>query len=377
MDLGFDEVQMLLKNSAREVLEQECPITLVRAMEEDERGFTSELWQNMAELGWLGLSIPEQYGGQGMSFFDLAILLEETGRFLVPGPFFSTVVLSSSILAEYGTESQKSEILPKIANGDLIATVAITEPSATYESNGIQLTATKDGSNYVLNGTKLFVNDAQIADIILVVAKTDDKGDESNGFTVFIVDKNTSGMTITPLDTIASDKQAEIVFESVSISEENVLGEVGKGWDIAKRVIDLGSSAKCIEMLGGADRVLEMTVEYVKDRTQFGRPIGSFQAIQHHCANMATDVEGCRYVAYHAVWRISEGLEAQKEISIAKAWVSDAYRRVCAIGHQSHGAIGFTKEYDLQLYTRRAKAQELAFGDSSYHREIVAQQLGI
>ena len=168
MDLGFDEVQMLLKNSAREVLEQECPITLVRAMEEDERGFTSELWQNMAELGWLGLSIPEQYGGQGMSFFDLAILLEETGRFLVPGPFFSTVVLSSSILTEYGTESQKSEILPKIANGDLIATVAITEPSATYESNGIQLTATKDGSNYVLNGTKLFVNDAQIADIILV-----------------------------------------------------------------------------------------------------------------------------------------------------------------------------------------------------------------
>ena len=377
MDLGFDEIQLLLKNTAREVLEKECPITLVRAMENDERGFTSELWQKMAELGWLGLSIPEQYGGQGMSFFDLAILLEEMGRFLVPGPFFSTVVLSSAIITEFGSDSQKSEILPKIANGDLISTIALTEPSATYESNGIQLTATKEGSNFVLNGTKLFVNDAQIADIILVVARTDAKGDESNGFTVFVVDKNTAGMTITPLDTIASDKQGEVTFETVTLSEDNVLGETGKGWDIAKRVIDLGSSAKCIEMLGGADRVLEMTVEYVKDRTQFGRPIGSFQAIQHHCANMATDVEGCRYVAYHAVWRISEGLEAQKEVSIAKAWVSDAYRRVCAIGHQSHGAIGFTKEYDLQLYTRRAKAQELAFGDSSYHREIVAQQLGI
>ena len=377
MDLGFDEIQLLLKNTAREVLEKECPITLVRAMENDERGFTSELWQKMAELGWLGLSIPEQYGGQGMSFFDLAILLEEMGRFLVPGPFFSTVVLSSAIITEFGSDSQKSEILPKIANGDLISTIALTEPSATYESNGIQLTATKEGSNFVLNGTKLFVNDAQIADIILVVARTDAKGDESNGFTVFVVDKNTAGMTITPLDTIASDKQGEVSFETVTLSEDNVLGEIGKGWDIAKRVIDLGSSAKCIEMLGGADRVLEMTVEYVKDRTQFGRPIGSFQAIQHHCANMATDVEGCRYVAYHAVWRISEGLEAQKEVSIAKAWVSDAYRRVCAIGHQSHGAIGFTKEYDLQLYTRRAKAQELAFGDSSYHREIVAQQLGI
>jgi alkylation response protein AidB-like acyl-CoA dehydrogenase len=377
MDLGFDEIQLLLKNTAREVLEKECPITLVRAMENDERGFTSELWQKMAELGWLGLSIPEQYGGQGMSFFDLAILLEEMGRFLVPGPFFSTVVLSSAIITEFGSDSQKSEILPKIANGDLISTIALTEPSATYESNGIQLTATKEGSNFVLNGTKLFVNDAQIADIILVVARTDAKGDESNGFTVFVVDKNTAGMTITPLDTIASDKQGEVTFETVTLSGDNVLGETGKGWDIAKRVIDLGSSAKCIEMLGGADRVLEMTVEYVKDRTQFGRPIGSFQAIQHHCANMATDVEGCRYVAYHAVWRISEGLEAQKEVSIAKAWVSDAYRRVCAIGHQSHGAIGFTKEYDLQLYTRRAKAQELAFGDSSYHREIVAQQLGI
>lgn len=377
MDLGFDESQQMLKTSAREFLEQECPTSLVRAMEEDERGYTPELWSKIAELGWLGLTLPEQYGGLELSYFDLILILEEMGRAMLPGPFFSTVVLGAMTLMEAGSDAQKQEHLPKVANGETILTMALTEPTATYEPAGVQTTAKANGSDYVLNGTKLFVPDAQIADAMIVVARTTESGDASQGITLFLVDANNSGITITPLKTISGDKQAEVEFKDARVPASAVVGEVDKGWDTVSRILDLAAIGKCAEMLGGADRVLEMTTEYVKERVQFGRPVGSFQAVQHHCANMATDVEGCRYVAYQAAWRVSERLPAEREVAIAKAWVSDAYRRVCALGHQSHGAIGFTKEYDLQLFTRRAKVAEVAYGDTDFHREQVAVGMGL
>jgi alkylation response protein AidB-like acyl-CoA dehydrogenase len=377
MDLGFDESQQMLKTSAREFLEQECPTSLVRAMEEDERGYTPELWSKIAELGWLGLTLPEQYGGLELSYFDLILILEEMGRAMLPGPFFSTVVLGAMTLMEAGSDALKQEHLPKVANGETILTMALTEPTATYEPAGVQTTAKADGSDYVLNGTKLFVPDAQIADAMIVVARTTESDDASQGITLFLVDANNPGITITPLKTISGDKQAEVEFKDALVPASAVVGEVDKGWDTVSRILDLAAIGKCAEMLGGADRVLEMTTEYVKERVQFGRPIGSFQAVQHHCANMATDVEGCRYVAYQAAWRVSERLPAEREVAIAKAWVSDAYRRVCALGHQSHGAIGFTKEYDLQLFTRRAKVAEVAYGDTDFHREQVAVGMGL
>jgi alkylation response protein AidB-like acyl-CoA dehydrogenase len=377
MDLGFDESQQMLKTSAREFLEQECPTSLVRAMEEDERGYTPELWSKIAELGWLGLTLPEQYGGLELSYFDLILILEEMGRAMLPGPFFSTVVLGAMTLMEAGSDAQKQEHLPKVANGETILTMALTEPTATYEPAGVQTTAKANGSDYVLNGTKLFVPDAQVADAMIVIARTTESGDASQGITLFLVDANNPGITITPLKTISGDKQAEVEFKDARVPASAVVGEVDKGWDTVSRILDLAAIGKCAEMLGGADRVLEMTTEYVKERVQFGRPIGSFQAVQHHCANMATDVEGCRYVAYQAAWRVSERLPAEREVAIAKAWVSDAYRRVCALGHQSHGAIGFTKEYDLQLFTRRAKVAEVAYGDTDFHREQVAVGMGL
>lgn len=377
MDLGFDESQQMLKTSARDFLEQECPTSLVRAMEEDERGYTPELWSKIAELGWLGLTVPEQYGGLDMSYFDLVLILEEMGRAMLPGPFFSTVVLGAMTLMEAGTDEQKQEYLPKVANGEAILTMALTEPTATYEPSGVQTTAKADGSDYVLNGIKLFVPDAQVADAMIVVARTSESGDASQGITLFLVDANNPGITITPLKTISGDKQAEVELKDVRVPASAVIGQVDQGWDTVSRILDLAAIGKCAEMLGGADRVLEMTTDYVKERVQFGRPIGSFQAVQHHCANMATDVEGCRYVAYQAAWRISERLPAVREVAIAKAWVSDAYRRVCSLAHQSHGAIGFTKEYDLQLYTRRAKVAEVAYGDTDFHREQVAVGLGL
>jgi alkylation response protein AidB-like acyl-CoA dehydrogenase len=346
-------------------------------MEEDERGYTPELWGKVADLGWLGLALPEQYGGLGLSYFDLVLLLEEMGRAMLPGPFFSTVVLGGMTILEAGSDAQKQEYLPKIASGDTIATLALTEPSATYEPSGIQTTATARGSDYVLNGIKLFVPDGQVADVLIVAARTQESSDPAQGVTLFVVDSNTPDVTITPLVTISAEKQAEVELRDVVVPSSSVLGQVDQGWSAVSRVLDMAAVGKCAEMLGGADRVLEMTVNYVKDRVQFGRPVGSFQAVQHHCANMATDVEGCRYVAYQAAWRVAEGLPATREVAIAKAWVSDAYRRVCALAHQSHGAIGFTKDYDLQLFTRRAKTAELAYGDSDYHRELVAQELGL
>ena len=375
MDLGLSEIQQMLKSSAQEFLSQECPLTLVREMEEDSKGYTDALWRQIVGLGWTGVAFPERYGGTGGSFLDLAVLLEEMGRALTPSPFFSTVVLGGLTVLDAGNDEQKEDILSKICGGQMLMTLALTEPSGSYEAWGVETTASHQGDDYLLNGTKLFVPDAHVADLILVVARTASGPDPAQGVTLFLVPADTQGLTITPLSTIASDKQFEVVLDKVSVSANAALGPVDGGWPVVERALQRAVSAKCLEMLGGADAVLEMTVEYAKQRTQFGRPVGSFQAVQHHCANMATDVEGSRNIAYQAAWRVSEGGPAQLEVSMAKAWVSAAYGRVCATAHQCHGAIGFTKEHDLQLYTRRAKAQELTYGDANYHKELALQQL--
>ena len=374
MDLGLDEAQQMLKNSARTFLEAECPATYVRAMEEDDRGYTPELWQKISEQGWLGLIIPEQYGGVGLSFLDLSILLEEMGRSLLPEPFFSTVVMAGMTILDAGSEAQKREFLPQIAEGQLIMTLALTEPSARWDPTGVQTAAEAQGDGYVINGTKLFVPNAHVSDYLIVVART---GQAERDVSLFVVPRDADGISQTLLKTIASDRQSEVVFDNVTVASSALLGELNAGWETIEKVLQWGAIGKCAEMVGGSQEVLDMTVEYAKQRVQFGRPIGSFQAVQHHCANMATDVEGTRYITYQAAWLLSEGLPAEKEVAITKAWVSEAYRRVCALGHQCHGAIGFTKEHNMQLYSRRAKAAELAFGDADFHLEAVAQAIGL
>ena len=374
MDLGLSEAQQMLKNSAQEFLEAECPDTYVREMEDDERGYTAEMWQKLAEQGWLGLIIPEKYGGVELEFQDLIILLEEMGRHMLPGPYFSTVVMGGMSIMEAGTEDQKQEYLPRIAEGQIIVTLALNEPSGRWDAEGIQLTADKSGDGYVLNGTKLFVHNAHVSDNLVVAART---GEEDTDISLFIVSSQAKGVTQNLLKTIASDRQSEVVFEKVEVPSSALLGEKNAGWATIEKVLQWGAIGKCAEMSGGGQEVLDMTVEYAKQRTQFGRPIGTFQAIQHHCANMATDVEGAKFITYQAAWKLSEGLPAEREVAMAKAWVSEAYRRVCALGHQSHGAIGFTKEHNMQLYSRRAKAAELAFGDADLHLEKVAEIIGL
>ena len=375
MDLGLSEVQQMLRSSAQELLSQECPLTLVRGMEEDSRGYTDELWRLIVSVGWTGLSFPEQYGGTGGSFLDLAVLLEEMGRTLVPGPFFSTVVLGGMTVLDAGSDEQKSDLISRICEGQVTMTLALTEPSATYEAWGVETGAERQGDNFVLSGAKLFVPDAHVADVIIVAARTSQANDPAQGITLFLVPSGTPGLGVTVLGTVASDRQCEVKLENVSVPATAVLGSVEGAWPVIERTLRRATTGKCMEMLGGADAVLQMTLEYVKQRTQFGRPVGSFQAVQHHCAQMATDVEGSRNIAYQAAWRVSEDMTADREVSMAKAWVSGAYERVCATAHQCHGAIGFTKEHNLQLFTRRAKVQELTYGDANFHKELALQSI--
>ena len=375
MDLGLTEIQQMLKTSAQDFLARECPLTLVREMEEDSRGFTDELWRQMVGLGWTGVAFPEQYGGTGGNFADLGVLLEEIGRSLAPSPFFSTVVLGGMTVLDGGSDAQKNELISRICAGTIIMTMAVAEAGAAYEPWDIQAIASQQGGGYEITGTKLFVPDATAADVILVATRTSAGSDTADGISLFLVPAGTDGLTITPMQSVGNERVFEVRLDKVNVSADSAIGAVGEAWSIIDRAIMRATAAQCIEMLGGSEAVLDMTVEYAKGRTQFGRAIGTFQAVQHHCARMATDVEGSKNIAYQAVWRLSEGLPAQKEVAMAKAWIGPAYRRVCGTAHQCHGAIGFTKEHDLQLYTRRAKVHELTYGDANHHKEIVLQHL--
>ena len=376
MDLGLDEQQEMLKNFARDFLEKECPEQLVRAMEDDEKGYSPELWQKMAQQGWMGLIIPENYNGTGMNICELVVLLEEFGRALVPGPFISTVVLGGVPIMEAGTEEQKQQFLPKIASGEIIMTLALTEPSAKWTADGVQLEAKKDGSDYVLNGTKLFVQDAHVTDYMIVAARTGGSGE--NGITLFVVDSKSPGIKYEVLKTIAADKQCEVTFENVKVPASNILGQEGEGWPIIEKTKKVATVAACAYLVGLSQMDFDVTLNYAKERVQFGRPIGSFQAIQHKLADAVIDVDGSRFITYKAAWSLQEGEpDADLMISMAKAWTSDASRRVVAHGQQIHGGIGFTKEYKIQLYFRRQKWMELMWGDADYHRELVAQKLEV
>ena len=369
MDLGLSEEQELLKNSAREFLEKECPEEHVRAMEEDEKGYSPALWKKMADLGWQGLMIPEEQGGAGFSYLDLCVLVEEFGRALVPGPFIPNATSAAGFILA-GTDAQKKKYLPGIADGSAIHTYAITEPSGRWDREGITMKATASGSDFVLNGTKLFVPDAAVADYLNVVAwKPDGK------LSTFVVARDQPGIAVTVLKTIASDKQAEVIFNDVKVSADDVIDMDQK---TSSRLRNMATNLENAYLVGLAQRDFEISVNYAKERVQFGRPIGSFQAIQHKAADMVTDVDGMRFIMYKAAWATSEDEDsADMDTAMAKAWCSDASRRVVAHGQQIHGGIGFTKDYKVQLYFRRQKAAELAWGDGDYHRELVAEELAI
>jgi len=338
MDFELGEEQLMLKTSARDFLERECPKQLVRAMMDDANGYSPDLWKKMADLGWMGLVFPEEYDGVGSTFVDLAVLLEEMGRALVPGPFLPTVVLAGRTILLAGTDEQKRRFLPAIASGDMFMTLAFTEAGGSLEASGITVEATPSNGDFVIDGTKLFVPDAHIADYILCVTRTKDGPSQEDGITLFLVDATSAGIHTEVLKTMTGEKLCEVVFREVMVPRGNMLGELHQGWPIMQRLMQEAAVAECAWTVGGARWVLETSVEYAKERVQFGVPIGSFQAIQHKCANMAVEVEGATSITYYASWAAAEndpGLPLAA--SMAKAWCSDIYKHVAAEGIQIHG----------------------------------------
>lgn len=374
MEIDFNKEQKLIRTSAREFLQAEFPKDIVRELEESDEGYSAELWQKMAELGWMAMNIPEEYGGMEMDFLDLVLLLEEIGYNLLPSPFFSTVMGSFPIIYG-GTKDQKAKYLSDIAEGKVILSLAITEPTAKFNPSGIIVKAVPDGDDYIVNGTKLFVENAHIADFLICAARTKEEGRPEDGISIFIVDSKSPGMTVSIVLTIGLDKQCEVAFENTRIPGTNILGGQDKGWEMLKRTLKMAQVGKCAEMVGGIRASLDITNAHVKKRITYERPLASYQVIQHYLSNMWIDMESSKYITYMAAWKINEDLPCAKEVSAAKAWVGKAFTRVTERSIQMHGAIGVTREHDIGLYYRNAKACNLAFGDSGYQRGIMAKEM--
>ncbi len=371
MNFAFSEEQEELRRIVRQFLDSKSSEAEVRRLMETTEGYDPATWSQMAnELGLQSLIIPEEYGGQGFGYVELTVVLEEMGRSLLCAPYFSTVVLAGNTLLHSGDDGAKKELLPGIASGDMVATLAFTEESGKWDESGITMQATKDGDGYKLTGTKMFVLDGNAADLILVAARTD------AGVSLFHVEAHTPGLKRTALATMdQTRKQARLEFADVPAKP---IGTEGEGWTVLERVLDLAAVALAAEQVGGAQKVLEMAVEYAKVRVQFGRPIGSFQAIKHKCADMLLEVESAKSAAYYAGWCASElNDELPSVASLAKAYCSEAYFHAAAENIQIHGGIGFTWEHPAHLYFKRAKSSELLFGDPTYHRELLAQRIGI
>ena len=374
MEFGLNQEQTILKNEVRRFLQNECPIDFVKEMIEDEKGYSPSLWKKMAELGWMGVLFEEKYGGTGGTFLDLSIILEEMGRFLLPGPFFSTVILGGVTIMQGADDELKQRFLPGIANGDIIMTLALTEMEGSYAIEEIESKGEPKGDGYMLQGKKMFVPDAHIADYIIFPARTYKKN-HSDGISLFIVDAKSKGIAITPLVSLDLQKQSEVTFTDVYAPKDSLIGEEGQGWILIQDLWPIAVAGKCCEMLGAMQRVFEMTLDYAQKRHQFGRPLSAFQVIQHYCADMAIELECSRFITYQAAWRISNGLPSRKEVAMAKAWSSDALKKITTMAHQIHGAIGFTKDQNLYLYFRYAKAAEITFGDANFHKEVVAREM--
>jgi alkylation response protein AidB-like acyl-CoA dehydrogenase len=377
MDICFTEEQELLRATARRFLENECPFALVRQRMAEPAAMTDAFWRKLAEQGWFGILYPEEAGGSGLGLVDMTVLMEEMGRAVMPGPFFSTVLLGGAAILEAGSPAQWQEWLPRISAGSAKVSLSWTEPNARWDAAGIMAAARETAGGFVLSGTKLFVPDAHLSDALVVAARTRDGSTMEDGVSLFLVPKDAAGLAITLLPTIdETRKLCEVRLDNVAVPAAALLGEKHGGWPALARVLDRATVALCAEMCGGAQQVLDMTTAYAKTRVTFGKPIGSYQGVKHRAADMLVDVENAKSLTYYAAWAIDEGLgEAPLAVSMAKAYASDAYRKVAGAGIQLHGGIGFTWEHDLQLYFKRAKASEVAFGDATWHRERVARLL--
>ena len=373
MDFGFSEEQEMLRDAAKRFLADNCPTKFVRQMMADATGHDQAFWKKIVELGWPGLLVPENYGGQGGAFLDMTVVIEEAGKALVPGPFFTAALLGVPLVVEGGSEAQKKELLPRMAKGEFIGTLALAEAAGRFDADGVQMKATKSGSDYTISGEKFFVPDAHVANGMAVAVRTSGSGEK--GITLLLVPTNAKGVTITQLKTVDMTRRlCHVKFDNVKAS--GILGKPDEGWPILSRVLNIATAGLATEMVGTAQKALDMAVDYAKTRVQFGKPIGSFQAVKHKCVDMMVLVENARSLVYYACWTVDTNNDEQKTaVPMAKAYASDMAKNVTSEAIQVHGGIGFTWEHDMHLYHRRALAGEANLGNGPVHRETVARAL--
>jgi alkylation response protein AidB-like acyl-CoA dehydrogenase len=369
MDFRLTEPQELLLSTARDVFQQHCPTSLVQELALNDCGFADDLWRRIAALGWPGLMIPETFGGSDGSLLDIVLLVEQMGYACFPSPYLQSAIVCTSILLNAGSAAQQQRLLPPMARGERICTLAILEESASFEPEAITLSGDV-GSR--LNGAKLFVKDAHIADDLFVVARS------RNGFNLLRFESATPGVSLQPVEVISDEKLFEVAFNDVLLTEAMLIGPAGNGWDALVPALQIGALARCAEIVGCAQRILDICSDYAKIREQSGRPIGAFQAIQHHCADLLRHVEASRGLLYSAAWRHQEGMRGSAAaIAAAKAYAHDAGLGVARKGHQIMGAIGYCEEHPLHLFHKRIQAASLDFGDAAMHFETVAQSIGL
>lgn len=372
MDLAYTKEQDMLRKSVNEFLAKECPFDEVKEIEDSEPGYAAGVWKKMAKLGWMELYFPEEYGGLGDPFGDMGIIMEEMGRKAFISPFFSTVIQCGLILLEGGSEKQKKNLLPKIATGKLIMSLAQLEEEGSYLETGINMPAQKADGGYILNGIKMFAMDANIADQLIVAARM-----EGAGVSLFLVEAKDPGITCFKMDGIGKDNVCRLEFKDVKVADENLIGEAGNGWNILQKMEPKATLAKCAEMLGGCAESIRMTNEYAKQREQYSTPIGGFQAIQHYMANMQLAYDTSLYYYHKVAWMIDEGLDVTREISTLKAQVNEKFKFITERAVQIHGGIGTTREFNIGLFYRRAKAFEYVMGDTDYHFTKLADALDL
>lgn len=382
MDFSLTEDQEMLKTTARDFLTKECTEAIIRDTLRNKEGYSPELWRKLADLGWLGIIFPEKYGGTGGTILDLAILFEEMGRSIYISPYLSTVVLGGLTILNAGSEEQKNGLIPRIIKGGTILALALTEPESSWDGQawepaGVTVKATPDGGDYIIDGVKLFVHDAHIADYLLCVARTSRRGKAENGITLFLVDGKSRGITYNLLKTLTgNNKQSEVVFNKVRVPAKNIIGKLNAGWAPLARSIQIGAIMLCAQMVGAGQRVLEMTTDYAKTRIQFDMPIGINQHVQAHCVSLVSDVDSCRWITYLAAWQLSAGMPPDLEVAIAKAWTGETYQDACWHAHQVLAGVGSTEDLSIMpICTRQGNLANYYLGDPAHYRKKIADEL--
>jgi alkylation response protein AidB-like acyl-CoA dehydrogenase len=373
IDLTLSESQEMLRRTALDFLQRDAPKDVVQRLQETDTGLTDELWRTAADLGWLGIIIPEQYGGTGLDLLSAGVLYEVLGRGPLPGPYFSSGILGSQIVLEAGTEEQRQSLLPSIATGERILALALTEPGYSWEPAGVATTATSSNGDYVINGLKLFTLDAMAATHLIVAARTGDGADPAAGISLFLVDREAPGVSLRRLPGFLLGRTFEVKLDSVKVPRSALLGEVNQGWPALQRAIARATPVLCAYKAGGTQAVTEMALEYSRTRVQFGMPIGRFQRVQDMIIDMVTHADSARWMTYETLWKLDVGRATAEDIHVTKAVASEAYWQAVTLGHQVFSGISYSKEHPASFHTRASRTLYGFLGDPAFHRQKIAR----